>query len=412
MATPGQRIGVCFGGPSVEHDVSIISAEQLMAALAERHQPVPIYLARDGRFWTGEPLRKVEAFGEGDVPQGAEPCELRLGRADGAGFVVPSTSRLRGDRYLRLDAVINAIHGTGGEDGALLGALEHTEIPYAGGGVGPAAAAMNKATAKAVFRAAGIEVNPDVVVDRGEHSREPGATLARARERIGLPCFVKPISLGSSIGVSRCGDEAELEEAFELGFELDRGILVEPALDEAIEINCAVLGRPDGELRASVCEQPVKGEEMLGFEEKYMSGGGSKGSGAKGAESGGGAKGEGGGMASQDRLIPAPIPESLTVAIQETAVRAQRALGFAGVSRYDFLVTDPEGEARVVLNEANTVPGSFSFYLFEPDGLGFPELAEALIDIALVEAAERRGTTRTFDSILLATYLAGQGGPK
>lgn len=416
MATPGQRIGVCFGGPSVEHDVSIISAEQLMAALAERHQPVPIYLARDGRFWTGESLRKVEAFGDGDgdVPKGAEPCELRLGRADGAGFVVPSTSRLRGDRYLRLDAVINSIHGTGGEDGALLGALEHTEIPYVGGGVGPAAAAMNKATAKAVFRTAGIEVNPDLVVDRGEFGRDPGAALARAREAIGLPCFVKPISLGSSIGVSRCADDAELEEAFELGFELDRAILVEPALDTAVEINCAVLGRPDGELRASLCEQPVKGEAMLGFEEKYMSGGGAKGAGSKGegGEGGGGTKGEGGGMASQDRLIPAPIPGPLTIAIQETAVRAQRALGFAGVSRYDFLVTDPEGEARVVLNEANTVPGSFSFYLFEPDGLSFPDLAEALIDVALAEAAERRATTRTFDSILLETYVAGQGGPK
>jgi D-alanine-D-alanine ligase len=414
MATPGQRIGVCFGGPSVEHDVSIISAEQLMAALAERHEPVPIYLARDGRFWTGEALRKVEAFGDGDVPKGAEPCELRLGRADGAGFVVPSASRMRGDRFLRLDAVINAIHGTGGEDGALLGALDHTEIPYAGGGVGPAAAAMNKATAKAVFRAAGIEVNPDLVIDRGEHARDPGAALSRAREEVGLPCFVKPISLGSSIGVSRCAEDAELEEALELGFELDRAVLVEPALDDAVEINCAVLGRPDGELRASLCEQPVKGEAMLGFEEKYMSGGG-KGGGSKGGEaSAGGAKGEGegGGMASQDRLIPAPIPEALTTAIQETAVRAQRALGFAGVSRYDFLVTDPEGQARIVLNEANTVPGSFSFYLFEPQGLSFPDLAEALIEIAVAEAAERRATTRSFDSILLETYVAGQGGPK
>lgn len=407
MATPGQRIGVCFGGPSVEHDVSIISAAQLIAALAERHEPVPIYLARDGRWWTGEALRRVEAFGE-DVPAVAEPCELRLGRADGACFVRPSSSRLRGDQPLRLDAVINAIHGTGGEDGALLGALDHTEIPYAGGGVGAAATAMNKATAKAVFRAAGIEVNPDVAIDRGEHARDPGAALARAREAVGLPCFVKPISLGSSIGVSRCASEAELEEAFELGFELDRAVLVEPALDAAVEINCAVLGRPDGELRASVCEQPVKGEAMLGFEEKYMSGG--KGGGAKGAD--GAAKGEGGGMASQDRLIPAPIPDRLTARIQETAVRAQRALGFAGVSRYDFLVEDPSGEARVVLNEANTVPGSFSFYLFEPQGLSFAGLADELIDVALAEAAERRATTRSFDSILLETYVSGGGGSK
>ncbi len=398
-------MGVCFGGPSVEHDVSIISAEQLMAALAERHEPVPIYLGRDGRWWTGEALRSVEAFAE-DPPAGAEPVELRLGRADGSGFVRPSTSRLRGDRYLRLDAVICAIHGSGGEDGALLGALEHTDIPYAGGGVGPAAAAMNKATAKAVFGAAGIDVNPDLAFGRAEYAREPAVVIEAAVEKIGMPCFVKPISLGSSIGVSRCAGAEELADAFELGFEVDRTVLVEPALDDAVEINCAVLGRAEGELRASACEQPVKAKNsLLGFEEKYMSGGGKgKGAGAAGSKEAG--------MASQDRLIPAPIPDDLTAAIQDTARQAHRALGFSGVVRYDFLVVDPQGSPRVVLNEANTIPGSFSFYLFEPAGLGFADLADELIEIALLEGAERRATTRTFDSILLETYASGRGTSK
>jgi D-alanine-D-alanine ligase len=383
----------------VEHDVSIISAQQLIEALSERHEPVPIYLARDGRFWTGDALRSVEAFGA-DAPAGAEPCELRLGGADGSGFFRPAASRFRGDEPLRLDAVICAIHGTGGEDGALLGALEHTAIPYAGGGVGPAAAAMNKATGKAVFRSAGIEVNPDVVVHRSDFSRDPEGVLARAREEIGLSCYVKPISLGSSIGVSRCSGPEELHEALELGFELDRAVLVEPALDDAIEINCAVLGAAEGELRASVCEQPLKADgSLLGFEEKYLSGG-------KGKDRAGGSKGDDGGMASQDRLIPAPISDELTAEIQETARCAHRALGFAGVVRYDFLVERADGDARVVLNEANTVPGSFSFYLFEPAGMDFAELADGLIEIAVREAAERRATTRTFESVLLERHGA------
>ncbi|HSS33902.1 MAG TPA: hypothetical protein VLL27_11535 [Solirubrobacterales bacterium] len=402
MVSPGRRVGVCFGGPSVEHDVSIISAEQLMAALADRHEVVPIYLGRDGRFWSGEELAEVDAF-TSDPPSGAIPCELRLGGGEGSGFVLPSGSRLRGDQHLRLDAVLCAIHGTGGEDGALLGALEHTGIPYAGGGVGPAAAAMNKATGKAVFRAAGIEVNPDLQIHRGEYGRDAAAVTARVEAEIGLPCFVKPVSLGSSIGVSRCASAGELEEAFELGLELDASVLVEPALDTAIEINCAVLGRSEGELTASACEQPVKGENaLLGFEEKYMSGGKGKGKGA----GGGGSKDAG--MAAQDRIIPAPISDQLTARIQETARAAHRALGFAGVVRYDFLVANPEGEARVVLNEANTVPGSFSFYLFEPVGIDFPELADRLIEIAVAEAAERRATTRTFDSVLLETYTSRQ----
>jgi D-alanine-D-alanine ligase len=401
MVAPGRRVGVCFGGPSVEHDVSIISAEQLMAALAENHEPVPIYLARDGRFWSGDELKSVDAFAS-DPPGGGVPCELRLGGAEGSGFVLPSGSRLRGDQMLRLDAVICAIHGTGGEDGALLGALEHTEIPYVGGGVGPAAAAMNKATGKAVFRAAGIEVNPDLVIHRGEYGRGSAAIISRVEAEIGLPCFVKPISLGSSIGVSRCADAAELEDAFELGLELDTAVLVEPALDTAVEINCAVLGRSEGELAASACEQPVKGENaLLGFEEKYMSGG-------KGKGAGGGSKEAG--MAAQDRIIPAPISDELTARIQETARQAHLALGFAGIVRYDFLIVDPDGDARVVLNEANTVPGSFSFYLFEPVGIEFPQLADRLIEIALAEGAERRATTRTFDSVLLETYASRQQG--
>lgn len=382
----------------MEHDVSIISAQQLIEALSERHEPVPIYLARDGRFWTGEALRSVEAFGD-DAPAGAEPCELRLGSADGSGFYRPAVSRFRGDETLRLDAVICAIHGTGGEDGALLGALEHTSLPYAGGGVGPAAVAMNKATAKAVFERAGIEVNPDVVVDRNDFSRDPDAALAQATEEVGLPCYVKPISLGSSIGVSRCAGSEQLREAFELGFELDRAVLVEPALDDAIEINCAVLGAAEGELHTSLCEQPVKGEgALLGFEEKYLSG-------AKGKAQSGGTKGDDGGMASQDRLIPAPIPDELTATIQEIARRAHRTLGFSGVVRYDFLVEVGE-DPRVVLNEANTVPGSFSFYLFEPAGMDFAELADGLIEIAVREAAERRATTRTFESVLLERHGA------
>jgi len=398
---PGQRVGVCFGGPSVEHDVSIISALQLIEALAERHEPVPIYLDRDGRFWTGAALCSVDAFGT-EAPAGGEPCELRLGGAEGSGFVRPSGSRFRGAERLRLDAVICAIHGTGGEDGALLGALEHTPLPYVGGGVGPAAAAMNKATAKAVFERAGIEVNPDLVADRVAFSTDPEAVVARAQEAVGLPCYVKPISLGSSIGVSRCADAGELREALELGFELDRAVLVEPALDDAIEINCAVLGAAEGELRASLCEQPVKSDGvLLGFEEKYLSG-------AKGKGGAGATKGDDGGMASQDRLIPAPIGDELTARIQQTAHRAHRALGFAGVVRYDFLVEGEGAGARVVLNEANTVPGSFSFYLFEPAGLSFPELADALIEIAVREAAERRATTRTFDSVLLHRHGAGR----
>src|SRR5919109_2034191 len=149
MTQQGLRVAVAFGGPSVEHDVSIISAQQLMAVMQPKHEPIPVYLARDGRWWTGDALTEIGSFGR-DEPAGAEPCELRLGR-DGAPFAVPGSSRFEGDRDLRLDAVICAIHGTGGEDGSLLGALELSGIPYVGGGVAAAALAMDKRLGKIVF---------------------------------------------------------------------------------------------------------------------------------------------------------------------------------------------------------------------------------------------------------------------
>jgi D-alanine-D-alanine ligase len=400
MRQQGQRVAVLFGGPSVEHDVSIISAQQLMAVMEERHEPIPVYLARDGRWWTGEALRDVGAFGR-DEPASAEPCELRLGR-DGAPFAIPGSSRFKGDRDIQLDAAICAIHGTGGEDGSLLGALELSGVPYVGGGVAAAAVAMDKRLGKLVFEEAGVGVCPHTVVHRDEWSSHRAAALRRAAEH-GMPCYVKPVSLGSSIGVARVTGDTELEEALELAFELDLTALVEPALDDHVEVNVAILGSRGTGLRASEVEQPVRGDEAtLSFEDKYLRGGG-KGGEAKGAR---GAK-EGGseGMASADRIIPAPISDAAAEALVDAAKRAHSGLGFFGVVRYDFFLKDAEeGEPQVILNEANTVPGSFSFYLFEPAGLSFPELADALLDIAFAEAAERRATTRTFESVLIAEH--------
>jgi D-alanine-D-alanine ligase len=400
MTQQGLRVAVLFGGPSVEHDVSIISAQQLMAVMAPKHEPIPVYLARDGRWWTGDALKEIGAFGA-EQPEGAEPCELRLGR-DGAPFAAPGGSRFRGDRDLQLDAAICAIHGTGGEDGSLLGALELSGVPYVGGGVAAAAVAMDKRLGKLVFREAGVDVCPHTVIHRDEWSADRESALRRAGEQ-GVPCYVKPVSLGSSIGVARVTEPGELEEALELCFELDLTALVEPALDDHVEVNVAILGSRITGLSASEVEQPLRdAEAALSFEDKYLRGG------AKGdAKSAAGGAKEGGseGMASADRIIPAPISEAAAEALVDAAKRAHLGLGFFGVVRYDFFLKDPEGGTpQVLLNEANTVPGSFAFYLFEPAGLPFPELADRLLDIAFAEAAERRATTRTFESVLIAAH--------
>ena len=403
MTQQGQRVAVLFGGPSVEHDVSIISAQQLMAVMEPRHEPFPVYLARDGRWWTGDALRDIGSFG-GDEPVGAEPCELRLGR-DGTPFVAPGGSRFRGDRELQMDAAICAIHGTGGEDGSLLGALELSGVPYVGGGVAAAAVSMNKHLTKVVVADAGIEVAPHALVHREDFARDRESVLRRASEH-GMPCYAKPATLGSSIGVGRATTAEELEEALELCFELDRTALVEPALDDFTEVNVAILGSRGTDLRASAVEQPVRdAEAALSFEDKYLRSAG-KGGGGKGAGEASGAKGGGSseGMASADRIIPAPISDAAADALVDAAKRAHTALGLFGVVRYDFFLKDEGSQPQVVLNEPNTVPGSFAFYLFEPAGLPFQDLADALLDLAFSEAAERNATTRTFESVLISEH--------
>jgi D-alanine-D-alanine ligase len=193
------------------------------------------------------------------------------------------------------------------------------------------------------------------------------------------------------VGVSRCADARELSDGLELAFELDRVCIAEPALEGGMEINCAVLGRPGVEPRTSVCEQPVAGEDFLSFEDKYMQGG--KGEGMKGAQ----------------RLVPAPIEETLSAMVRSLAARAFTAFGCAGVTRVDFLI---DGDGEVFVNELNTVPGSFSFYLWEPAGLPFVELMDELLDGALAEHAERELTTTVFATNLLAQRVGGAKGAR
>jgi D-alanine-D-alanine ligase len=393
-------VGVVFGGRSVEHDVSIITGLQACNVLDARHEPVALYMDRDGRWFAGDSLRNIETYREGivdaepvvlDVGSGvlrSQPAQRRgmFGRGGGGGGGGPQEQRL--------DVVIPATHGTQGEDGCLQGALELADVPYAGPTLEAAVLAMNKAVTKSMLRAAQIPVLDDLTLRRSQYEREGAeAIVAKVKARFGLPVYAKPASLGSSVGVSRCADEAQLADALQLAFELDRVALVEPAVEGGKEINCAVLGRPGAELRVSACEQPIASADFLSFEDKYMREGG-KGDGALKTE----------GMSSADRIIPAPISPELTAGVEELSRRTFEVLGCTGVARVDLLL---DAQDRLFVNEPNTIPGSFAFYLWEPVGLAFPDLLDELIDIALAEHAEKQQTTRTFESNLLA--MRGEG---
>jgi D-alanine-D-alanine ligase len=293
----------------------------------------------------------------------------------------------------RLDVVMPATHGTQGEDGCLQGALELADVPYGGPTLEAAVLAMNKAVTKSMLRAAQIPVLEDLTLRRSEYEREGAeAIIAKVKARFGLPVYAKPASLGSSVGVSRCADEAQLADALQLTFELDRVALVEPAIEGGKEINCSVLGRPGAALRVSACEQPIASAEFLSFEDKYMRQGGKDGQ----------LKTEG--MSSADRIIPAPIPDEMRASVEGLSRRTFEVLGCTGVARVDLLV---DAQDRLFVNEPNTIPGSFAFYLWEPVGLPFAGLLDELIDIAMAEHAEKQQTTRTFETNLLA--MRGEG---
>ena len=404
-----------FGGRSVEHDVSIITGLQACEVLDARHEAVPIYIDREGRWFSGPSLRRIDTYRAPTLD--ADPVTLDLGSgvlrsAAASGPAAPARRRglLRGGSgdapapaapvEQRLDVIIPATHGTQGEDGCLQGALELADIPYAGPTLECAVLAMNKAVTKSMLRAAEVPVVDDMTLRRSDYEREGAdATVAKVKARFGLPVYAKPASLGSSVGVKRCGDEAELADALELAFELDRVALVEPAVEGGKEINCAVLGRPGAELRVSVCEQPLASADgYLSFEDKYMRQGGGK--------DPAGLKTEG--MAATDRIIPAPISDELTERVRELSRRTFAAIGGTGVARVDLLL---DAQDRLFVNEPNTIPGSFAFYLWEPAGLAFPDLLDELIDIALAEYGEKHQTTRTFDSNLLAMRGKGGAGP-
>ncbi|MGA8353178.1 MAG: D-alanine--D-alanine ligase family protein [Solirubrobacteraceae bacterium] len=415
MPGTGLRVGVAFGGRSVEHDVSIITGLQAVEVLSERHRPLPIYISRSGSWYAGDELRDIAAYRSEQAPQAPEVSfDLHRGRLmplAGGG------SLLRGRRPqpIELDVIVLATHGTQGEDGCLQGALELADLPYVGPPVGAAAAAMDKILTKVILQAAGLPVVEHLALRRESFERDPAATVAAIAERFSLPVYVKPASLGSSVGVSRCAESSQLHDALQLCFELDRACVVEPAVQGGVEVNCAVLGRPAARPRVSVCEQPVAAESFLSFEDKYMGGGKEGGKdgaphAAKsepadtvdGAPDAQGSKGPG--MQSARRLIPAPIGEQATATVQELAERAFEAFGCAGVTRVDFLI---DGEGEVYVNECNTIPGSFSFYLWEPAGLPFADLMDELIDIAFAEHAEKGKTTTVFATNLLAQRAGG-----
>ncbi len=401
------RAGVFFGGPSVEHEVSVITAMQAMAAMdSDRYLVIPVYVTKNGDFYTGEHLSRLESYR--NIPQALEQAQKVLLTREGKEVCLVSARQKRfGRRFCQvLDVALPIFHGTGGEDGTMQAHFERLSLPYTGPDVASSAIGMDKWAAKALFRLHGIPCVEGLKLRRSEYYADPEELCARIESAVGYPVIVKPYNLGSSVGIHKCRDRAALLEGLEDAFLYSPAVLTERAVSNLREINCAVLG-DDEEARASVCEEPLNATDILTYADKYQSGGGGKGGSKTGGSKAAGSRG----MQSLARVVPAHLPEEVAEKIRALAIEAFRAVGACGCSRIDFLMDSETQELFV--NEINTIPGSLAFYLWEESGLPFSQLMDEMVRLALKRQRQRALLHTSFETNLLQNaQLGGAKGAK
>lgn len=360
------NIGVFFGGRSTEHEISVISASQAMHAIdRERFDVTPIYITKDGRWYTGEALldvanyRDIQALLAKCTPVYMKPIYGDYNLYHDRKGLLGTTSK----PLTAIDVVIPVLHGSNGEDGTFQGILQSTGIPYAGCDVLSSANGMDKITMKMILQACDIPVVDYVWFTDKQWFAQRDELIKRIEDSIGYPVIVKPANLGSSVGIARADNRQALIDKVDNAGKYSSRLIVEHLVEQLQEINCSVLGTCD-EYETSVLEEPIKSGEILSYEDKYM----------------GGTKGSKGMQASQKR-IPADLPDDLTRRIQFLAGETFRVLSCHGVSRVDVIVD--RADNKVYVNEINTIPGSLSFYLWEASGLPFDKLMEKLVSLAL-----------------------------
>ncbi len=402
------RVGVFFGGRSVEHEVSVISGLQAFYAIdKDKYEPVPVYITKDGKMYTAGETGEIEAYRDiKKLISGA--TRVNLVNDNGSFLLVRYPEKKFSDNVIaELDVALPVVHGTNVEDGTLQGFFQFVGIPYAGCNVCSSALGMDKAASKFVLKENGIPVLDCVCINSKEYFTDAEAALSKIEAKTSYPVIVKPVNLGSSVGVSKAKDKDALIKSIENAFSFSSVVLVENAVENLKEINCAVLGDKYDAI-ASVCEEPVNGDDILSYTDKYVSGGtknGSKTGGAK-CESTGAAKSSSG-MANLKRKIPAEIPEDVEAKVKEYSVSAFKALGCSGVTRIDYLYNTVTGE--LYLNELNTIPGSLSFYLWEATGIPFSELLDRIIKLAFKKHREEGELNFSFDSNILSGIKLSKG---
>ena len=382
------RLGVIFGGESVEHEVSIISAIQAMKNLdEEKYEIIPIYIGKDREWYTGKLLKNIEIYSDIELLKKYAKNVVLTNRKNN--FVLIKKIGIK--RIVDyVDLILPIVHGTNVEDGTLQGFLELIGIPYVGSNVYSAAIGQDKVFQKQILESSFIPVTKYIwFFDNDYKENEEG--ILNDIEKLGYPVMVKPARLGSSVGISKAKNKEEVKESIIDAMKYDEKILIEKVVDNLIEVNCSVLGNYEYQ-EASELEEVMGVDEFLSYRDKYL--GSNKTKGRKG-------------MASTNRILPARLDDKIANEIKETSKKVFKVLNSSGVIRIDYLIDKKTNKYYV--NETNTIPGSLSFYLWEATKKPYKELLDDMINLAIRTYKRKKRKVFSFETNILSNFNGLKG---
>ena len=394
------RVGVIFGGESVEHEVSIISAIQAMNKIdEEKYEIVPIYITKDREWYTGEMLKDIDVYQDLDLIK-RYGDNVVLYYKNGS-YVLQKKNGLFKRVVKELDIVFPIVHGTNVEDGVLQGYLQTIGIPFVGANVYGSVAGQDKVFMKDIWKELNLPMTEYVWFYDVDYRQDKDEVMKKIHT-LKFPVIIKPATTGSSVGISICEDDEDLQEGIDEAIQYDSKIVVEEVVKNLKEVNIAVMGNYEHQ-KVSEIEEVLSANKFLTYQDKYIGGGKGKTKGAVKVE------GKSKGMASTNRKLPADLDKKTREEIESIAVKAFKALGSAGNSRIDFLID--EKTKKVYINEINSIPGSLAFYLWEAKGIDFTKMLDEMINIGIKDFKKRISKTHSFETNILSGF-ASNGGVK
>ena len=394
------KVGVIYGGESVEHEVSVISAMQAMNKLdQEKYEIIPIYITKDREWYTGEMLKDIEVYQ--DLSLIKKYGKNVVLYCNNGSFVLQKKTFPK-SVVAEVDIILPIVHGTNVEDGGLQGYLQTIGVPFVGSDVYASVVGQDKVFMKDIWKNAKLPMTDYVWFYDVDYKQDSDAVIEKV-EKLAYPVIVKPATTGSSVGIAVCSKREELVEAIDDAIQYDKKILVEEVVENLKEVNIAVMGNYEHQ-KVSEIEEVLSGNKFLTYADKYIGDGKGKLKGAKVPM-----KGTSKGMASANRKLPAELPDKVRKEVEEVAVEAFKTLGSSGNSRIDFLVDEKKN--KVYINEINSIPGSLAFYLWEAKGIDFSTVLDEMINIGVKDYKKRVSKTHSFETNILKGFAA-HGGVK